>query len=111
MIEQIAKMAEIEKSLQDLGIKAESLEEVMEHLEEYTRLKEGIDQAREKQFEEDAYIILAPVQSASNKAVKALTIALRKFAEHVAYHTLHSEHGDDIQKIVDNIPLMSDEPE
>lgn len=111
MIEHIEKMAEIEKSLQGLGVKTNEIEEITSQLEEYTRLKEGLENARGKQFEEDAYDILSPVQSASNKAVRALTIALRKFAEHVAYHTLHSEHGDDIQKIVDNIPLMSDEVE
>lgn len=111
MIEHIVRMTEIEKSLQGFGVKAESIEEVTEQLEEYTRLKEGLSQAREKQFEEDAYSIPVPVQSASNKAVRALSLGLRKFAEHIVRHALQSEHRGDIQKIVDHIPQMCDEDE
>lgn len=111
MIESVKRMAEIEQTLKDLGVPADRIDEATEYTDEYRKLKEGLDQARAKQFEDDAYTILWHVSAASNKAINHLSAKMREFAEHVAYHILKlypESNTQTIKTIVDNLPTMSD---
>ena len=110
LLEAIERMAALEKDLKQLGVPLEAIPDVIARVDEYADLKEGLDTAREQQFSRDAYEVLGSAQAASNKAVKALTIYLRHFAEHVASHTLHlvEQYGGDPRTLVDHIPPMNE---
>jgi len=106
-------MATLEAKLKELGVPADAIEGVMAHIDEYVELRDGLDLAREKQFHDDAYDVLADIKSMSNKNIEALSIWLRKFASHVAFETvsLTQIHGGDIAVIVDHIPPMAKKEE
>lgn len=109
LAESLDRMAALEQKLKDLGVPAESIDGVMEHIDEYVELRDGLNQARNDQFHDEAYDILADLKSASNKNVEGLAYWLRKFALHVAFHTisLTQVYGGDASAIVDRVPPMT----
>ena len=113
LLDTLNRMEALAKDLKQLGVPADAIPDIMGRIEEYAELKEGLDAARAEQFHWDAYEVLQSAQSASNKATKALTAYLRKFARHVAEHTLSlaGEYEGDMDALVDHIPQMSDSQE
>lgn len=106
--ESLERLAELENSLKDLGVPASSIPAIMEHLKEYADLHAGLATAREKQFEDDAYNILAIMNAASNKNVEKLAHFLRDFAEHIVQWLLNQAPfaQDSVQALTDKIPLF-----
>lgn len=113
LAESLAQMKALEEELKELGVPSESIPTVMQHVDAYAELQAGLESAREKQFEDDAYEMLAKMNAASNKNVERLTKQLRQFAEHVVEHTLRfaSSSCDDVQHVADHIPPFYQEEE
>src|SRR5258708_931771 len=110
LIESLERMAALEAKLKELGVPPDAIEGVMGHIDEYVELRDGLDQARNNQFHDDAYDILADIKQSSNKNVESLSVWLRKFALHVALETvsLTQIHGGYVDVIVDHIPPLGD---
>src|SRR5689334_4039899 len=106
----LARMSQLELRLKELGVPSDAVESVMGHIDEYVELRNGLEKERESQFRDDAWGFMAEVKQASNKNVDSLSAFLRKFAQHVAFHTisLTQVHGGDASVIVDHVPPMSD---
>ena len=107
--ESLERIEELENTLKKLGVPLSLIPTIMEHIEEYADLRAGLDLAREKQFEDDAYEMLLNMNAASNKNTEKLAKFLRDFAEHVVAWTLNHAsptERNNVQALTDKLPLF-----
>lgn len=100
------QMQEVEKILKDLGVPLDKLDEVLGHVDNYQSLNKELQEARKKQFFNDAWN-MARVKG-GDKDVQ-IAEQLRAFAEHVLTKGIEitTEHPEmPVDEIVDLIPPM-----
>lgn len=101
---------ELESELKEHGIELSKISGVLDQLELYVDDCANLEQLRNEQFHEAAYIIGVEVSAASNKNVDKISAFLRTFAYHVATSVLAMDTTSaPLEDIVDRIPDMRDE--
>ncbi|GHO99511.1 hypothetical protein KSF_095590 [Reticulibacter mediterranei] len=111
-------MSDLQKALEDikqtqqlvegLGLPLDRVDEMIEVLHRYRRAKDSIADLRDEQFLDDAWNLWVSLSVREGSKVDVVRF-LRKFAEHIAQHTLRlSAQYSDLTEIIDHIPTMDE---
>lgn len=100
------QMQDVEKVLKELGVPLDRLDEILGHVDNYQSLNSELQEARKRQFFNDAWSICRV--SGKDKEDR-VSEQLRAFAVHIvlsAHHTLIAKSELEVDEIVDLIPPM-----
>lgn len=101
------EMQVVEKALKGLGVPLDKLEDILSQVENYQNLNRELQEARKKQFFNDAWTVMQ-----IKKKESQVCEYLRSFAEYIALrtHDLLATCPDlSVDQIVDQIPPMETE--
>ena len=105
----VTEREELHKKMIAMGIPEAKVPEVVALLDDYQGLLHDVEEARRRQFADDAYILTT--ETKSNNKIPSIAEFLRRFAEHIATQTLMQTAGRtdhvSVASLVDTIQPMT----